>query len=226
MMTFTTLSCPLCCRQELDSVEALREHLLYFAYRPISCPVCQAPITGLQSLVHHLDKHLNSNCDAFSSVLFQDIAAILPESNVCSVENFNSSDLENGSTCFSKINSKVHLQIEPQISSSKCNLVQLDLITVQEELSSTRLGDSSADQSDKSQSNFVVEKSSTNSDSVYTELKTWGSKKIENASKAKDSVSYSFSSMIEKTPKCSDPLQDTSSVPLPALCTADRHNSK
>lgn len=54
------INCPLCCRQTFKSVLALREHLLYFTYRPVSCMLCGLSTNGIYELTRHLDDHLTA----------------------------------------------------------------------------------------------------------------------------------------------------------------------
>lgn len=53
-----SLGCPLCCSQDFMSVVALHDHLLYFIYRPLKCPICNSHIEGIQGLTHHLQWHM------------------------------------------------------------------------------------------------------------------------------------------------------------------------
>jgi len=125
-MTHGSLSCPLCCRQKYSTVEALREHLLYFAYRPLPCPVCNENITGLQLLVRHLDTHLEPlpNCSPLTSSLIQDISLVLPSKTRCGAKPIDTLETSAGIP-------------------SKSNMVQLDLISIQNELSSENLNKNS-----------------------------------------------------------------------------------
>lgn len=78
MMASGSLSCPLCCQQNLGSVVALQEHLLYLMYRPLSCPVCQVMFSGLQALVQHLQQHLEINLNEEEA---QQLPKLLVEGN-------------------------------------------------------------------------------------------------------------------------------------------------
>lgn len=53
-----TLGCPLCCRQHFESVGTLRDHLIYYIYRPVQCGVCCLHLAGVQEFTHHLTCHM------------------------------------------------------------------------------------------------------------------------------------------------------------------------
>lgn len=55
----SSYGCPLCCDQKFDTILALREHLLYYIYRPLMCVLCSVTIGGICDLIHHLQTHLN-----------------------------------------------------------------------------------------------------------------------------------------------------------------------
>ncbi|KAF2350699.1 Zinc finger C2H2-type [Trinorchestia longiramus] len=149
------LSCPLCCCQKLSSVEALREHLLYFVYRPIPCPVCHTPITGLQQLVHHLDFHVeclqldghsSSNSEgSFIPVipLVKDVSVVAPDSDLLNGQDVflartaPRTKAQNLETALVKKSSNTHPIVDSLIHSGKNKLVQLDLLSIQKEFSAS-----------------------------------------------------------------------------------------
>lgn len=53
-----SLGCPLCCQQDFESVGTLREHLIYYIYRPLQCGVCCQHLAGIQEFIHHLRCHM------------------------------------------------------------------------------------------------------------------------------------------------------------------------
>lgn len=117
------LSCPLCCQQDLGSIVALREHLLYVMYRPIICPVCCITFTGLQSIVQHLEEHLDMVDSSYSS-------PILPKV----IKNVSVMSLPDSSSFSANLKENQLLNIKPNNNCS-ASLVQLDLSSLQNELS-------------------------------------------------------------------------------------------
>lgn len=139
-MPEAALQCPLCCRQDLVSVEALREHLLYIAYRPVSCPVCRSPMADLQQLVHHLDIHIDplQDDEMFSSEVksstaskVNDVALVVPDAEMSSVQDI----LLPMNDARAELLKKSAPFVDAIMSSEKNTLEQLDLSTVQKELS-------------------------------------------------------------------------------------------
>ncbi|KAK8398832.1 hypothetical protein O3P69_004136 [Scylla paramamosain] len=59
-----TLGCPLCCRQHFESVGTLRDHLIYYIYRPLQCGVCCLHLAGVQEFTHHLTCHMGDELPA------------------------------------------------------------------------------------------------------------------------------------------------------------------
>ncbi|KAL4705028.1 hypothetical protein ACJJTC_009816 [Scirpophaga incertulas] len=65
--TAASLSCPVCTHSGVfDSVQSLRDRLIYISTNKILCPVCQEEILGLDKLTIHLFSHVkivhNSKC--------------------------------------------------------------------------------------------------------------------------------------------------------------------
>ncbi|CAG9771246.1 unnamed protein product [Ceutorhynchus assimilis] len=54
------LSCPLCCKPHFPGVDSLRSSLVSVATAPLTCPVCQEVLKGLDKLTIHLFGHVNS----------------------------------------------------------------------------------------------------------------------------------------------------------------------
>lgn len=55
------LSCPLCSKPHFEGVDSLRTTLINVASAPLTCPVCQETLKGLDKLTIHLFGHVNSN---------------------------------------------------------------------------------------------------------------------------------------------------------------------
>ncbi|XP_019759834.2 zinc finger protein ZFP2 isoform X1 [Dendroctonus ponderosae] len=54
------LSCPLCSKPHFEGVDSLRTTLVNVATAPLTCPVCQETLKGLDKLTIHLFGHVNS----------------------------------------------------------------------------------------------------------------------------------------------------------------------
>ncbi|XP_050718438.1 zinc finger protein 699-like [Eriocheir sinensis] len=59
-----SLGCPLCCQQDFGSVGALRDHLIYYIYRPLQCGVCCQHLNGIQELTTHFKCHMSDGLPA------------------------------------------------------------------------------------------------------------------------------------------------------------------
>lgn len=59
-----SLGCPLCCQQDFGSVGALRDHLIYYIYRPLQCGVCCQHLNGIQELMTHFTCHIGDGLPA------------------------------------------------------------------------------------------------------------------------------------------------------------------
>lgn len=141
MTDLSCLSCPLCCQQNLGSVEALREHLLYFTYRPIPCPVCRAPITGLSRLVGHLELHLDLPCDPIVPDAPPPLLCQKRDEGEEQLQQQNHASLGQELSSFSLKDKTNATFMEPLFNTEKITLVQLDLLSVQKELSANSLYD-------------------------------------------------------------------------------------
>lgn len=57
MCSTTVLPCPLCCQPNFPSVDSLRISLVNVTNRPLSCPICNDVLLGLDKLTIHLFSH-------------------------------------------------------------------------------------------------------------------------------------------------------------------------
>ncbi|XP_022918755.1 zinc finger protein OZF-like [Onthophagus taurus] len=60
-MEIKLLSCPLCLKPHFEGVDSLRSSLITAATSPISCPVCNELLMGLDKLTIHLFSHIQEN---------------------------------------------------------------------------------------------------------------------------------------------------------------------
>lgn len=56
-MCSTVLPCPLCCKTNFDSIDALKISLVTVTKRPLNCPICYEVLLGLDKLTIHLFGH-------------------------------------------------------------------------------------------------------------------------------------------------------------------------
>ncbi|XP_045131979.1 B-cell lymphoma 6 protein homolog [Portunus trituberculatus] len=76
-----SLGCPLCCRQHFESVGTLRDHLIYYIYRPLQCGVCCLHLAGVQEFTHHLTCHMGDELPAAAKLSSSKPSLPVGESN-------------------------------------------------------------------------------------------------------------------------------------------------
>ncbi|RXG59083.1 hypothetical protein Avbf_10552 [Armadillidium vulgare] len=97
-----SFGCPLCCHQVFNSVVALREHLLYFTFRPLLCVLCGVTIGGIYELTRHLERHLISDKNPKSEYIENKIFTN-------EVNNFHSTNVDIRNQCLQGVVSEEDL---------------------------------------------------------------------------------------------------------------------